>query len=199
MKLGLPWLTQIQGNVDPNQVTPTTVGGWIAQTLKVLVAGIMTAYHTEHNDDDTHKTIHASGAIFEQGRTTAAGDWIEVAPTSADFSATLPLVWLVTPAQVTTWEYMLVGHTLFLNFAITGSTESGAAGQPLTMKIPGRFTTSIEHQDFGVFEYHEGATYGVGTIIVQAGLIRLYKAARANWLGSGSLDVHGQVFFEIGG
>ncbi len=198
MKLGLPWLTQIQGNVDPNQITPTTMGGWIGQTLKVLVAGISTGYHTEHNDNDTHKTIHATGPIYEQGRTTAAGHWIAAVPAASDFSATLPLTWTVSPTQVTTWEYTLIGKTLFLNFAVTGSTEGGAAGQPLTLKIPGHFaTTEAAHQCFGLFEYQEGSTYGIGAIIVQANLIRLYKAARANWLGSGSLDVHGQVAFEI--
>lgn len=198
MKLGLPWLTQIQGNVDPNQITPTTLGGWIGQTLKILVAGVSTGYHTEHNDDDTHKTIHATGSISERGRTTAQGEWIAPAVTAADFSATSPLTWIVTPAQVTTWEYMLIGKTLFLNFAVSGSTEGGSAGQPLTMKIPGHFTTTeAGHSDYGIFEYLEGATYGIGAIVVQAGTIRLYKAARANWLGAGSVDVHGQVYFEI--
>ncbi len=188
MKIGLPWLQQLPGGA----------GGFLSKTFTVLVASLTTSFHAEHNDNDTHKTITATGTISERGRTVPLGEWIDPAITIADFAGTAPLTWAVLASQVQTWEYMLVGKTMFVNFAIAGSTEGGSAGGPLKMKIPGNFTTTTPaHQCFGVFEYKEGATYGIGAIIVQAGQINLYKAARANWLGSGALDVHGQVAFEI--
>jgi hypothetical protein len=57
---------------------PRSLAGWIALTFNELVAAITAGYHTEQNDDDTHKVVHATGAICERGRPVALGVAIEV-------------------------------------------------------------------------------------------------------------------------
>jgi hypothetical protein len=48
---------------------------YLSQGLELLGASIAAGFYKEHNQDDTHSTIHATGKIYEQGRTTAIGEW----------------------------------------------------------------------------------------------------------------------------
>lgn len=196
MKLGLPWLTQIQGDADAGS-EPTSLRGWLAQTFKVLVAGIATGYHTEHNDDDTHSTIHATGAISERDRTTPLGEWIAAPFVAADFVGTSPLTWTVSAAMVTSFRYMLIGKTLWVNIAIDGSTLGGSGASALTLKLPAHFMPLPGQQYFGACEYNEGGTSGTGVVIVQTGTIQIFKPGRVNWAPPVALNLHFQVACEI--
>lgn len=82
MKVGLSYITQIRKADDPE-----TKGGFIAQTFNQLAASIPAAYHTEHNDDDTHGNVHAlTLTVSGQPRCSAWSSALQSIP-SAVFTA----------------------------------------------------------------------------------------------------------------
>lgn len=65
MRLGLPFIAQIRAGGD-------ALGSWTAETLDAVVSAIGPAYHVEHNADDTHGNIHATGiSVSGQPRVVA--------------------------------------------------------------------------------------------------------------------------------
>jgi len=138
MKLGLAYITQIRGVEDrpggedrpaadaPGEATPgvlSVLRGFLALQLTNLVATIGAGYHTEHNLDDTHKTITASGSISEHGRRTPLGEWIPLPFSTLAFVGLGTMTWTVSPTLATI-KYMVVGKTVFLVFNIVCLTET---------------------------------------------------------------------------
>jgi hypothetical protein len=208
MKIGLSFMTQIRGGDDPaalgRQPDRSTdrlrgLAGWIAMTFNQLVGAISTAYHTEHNDDDTHKTIHASGSIAERKRTTAMGDWIAVSYLATDFTASAG-TWTVGAGDVGSFRYMLVGTTLTVAFYLE-TTSVSATPAALYLKVPGNF--KIARQIFNTFAYDDNGVLGIGVAQVAPAaptLIGLYNDVRGTALWAVAVNttaVAGQISFEV--
>lgn len=219
MKIGLPFLTQLRGAPpsDPTRTTAqdgtpvttnadgqrNTTGGWTALTLQQMVAGILAGYHTQHNDDDTHATITATGPISERGRSTALGAWLAAPYVAGNFAASGSAHWTVLPANLFTFAYTLIGTTLLVTWAIDGSALSVATAGHLTIAIPGHVTAA--RFQLGTFGYDDNGTRGTGVAVVRStsggAVIELYKDIRAAavWSLSGNLAVFGQMAFDVNG
>lgn len=91
-------------------------------------------------------TISASAGLFDQSRTTAIGEWTDVAFASGNFTASGSMTWTVQSADQITFEYMLIGHTMFLNVYLDSTTVGGTASNQLFIKIPGSFTAAKKVQ-----------------------------------------------------
>lgn len=206
MKIGLPYMTQIRGGEDTGQLVPdedqagtrTSLGGWIALTFNQLVASMTSGYHTEHNDNDTHKDIHCD-TISERSRTTPMGEWISIVVASSNFTASGAMTFTV-PVATSAYRYMLIGKTLFLKLTFGSVTVGGAADTNLRVKLPANLIVAAGIPSHTVFHYRQGATYAIGMAQAQAGnnYIELYTTALGNWaLSAADTDIRGQIAIEV--
>ncbi len=186
MNLGLAFLAQVQDS-------------YARLTFDSLLANIGAGYHTQHNTDDTHGTITATGSISEYGRTTPLGDWIEVPFNAGNYTALGTMTWTVTAAQQLRLAYYLVGKTMVLNFYINSSTLGGAANTHLYLKIPDNYLAALGNA-VGTTMVNNGTDYA-GRAISGAGSERAYIILRTanggNWDTASSASVSGQIAFDI--
>ena len=210
MNLSMPFRDQVRGlpipTASPVRGDLTTRarvsgGGWIAETFDGLRIAIGAAWHREHNADNTHKTIHATGPVYERARTVPIGEWIHQSYTSASFTASGGASWPVTADQLKVFEYMFAGNTMWVSFYIETSPIILAAPQALLLTMP--VQSSAAHQQFGTFSYDDNGTRGTGclTVIPGAGgtVINLLKDLRGatTWGISANVTVAGQFAFEV--
>jgi hypothetical protein len=202
MNFGLPFLSQIQGadeavadELDVREVFTTKLG-FIVATFRALVAGLTASYHIEHNPDDTHGTIHATGSISERGRTVALGDWQSAPFAAADYTASGAMVWTVGASNIGHVAYMLVGATLLLDFQISSSALSGSAESTLLLRLPGGFQAARDHS--ATVSYTNGSP-NIGRIRILAGesTLRLTTATESAWSLSDPVSVAGQIALEV--
>lgn len=226
MKLGLPYIAQIQGSAQAvdasgNRVPTTSADGqpdeqapavelgwrealdqrcgWIAQTCRQLVASISTGYATEHNDNDTHKDIHAD-SISERGRTVANGVWVDVPFNPANFVGSGAMT--VAVATQTTYAYMLVGKTMTVSFILAGITIGGTPDTLIMVKIPAGYV-SKRATPATFFVVDNGTlTTGWGGVQAQSSTqvpyIVVHLTSGANWQASAALtQAWGTVSFEV--
>lgn len=198
MNIGLTFLNQIQ------QGPLRLLGGWVYQSFMQMIVAVTRGYHTEHNENDTHSTIHASGSISERSRSTPQGVWIDVAYGDVTFSGGPSGSWTVSRANFVSMAYMLVGTTMVLSWEFTGTSVSGT---PSVLYfsfsdniIPTRTVNSV-------FHYNNNGTRAVGRSTmapIPAGMrglrVALYLVNLGNWAASTqATDAAGQFAFEVSG
>lgn len=138
--------------------------------------------------------LHGSTSVSERNRAKAMGEWTTFTPTQTATTGT----W--TGSTITTAQYMLVGKTIFIQFAIDAGNNSAATAE-LLIAIPGGFSAKkfvqikeIEGQDLGA------ETTGISAYAVASGTtIHFYKALGGNWAlnAANGNQVRGLIFFEI--
>lgn len=170
-----------------------------AQSLQAAEIGVMTSFHQEHNADDTHKVIHASGAIYERARTVAAmGEWIPIIFMPSLFTGNGAMTWTVTSGSVVTLAYTLIGKTMVVFFDIQSSSVAGTPNSALQMTIPGGFIAKRTVD--ALYDLRDNATRRIGFMQVIAGstLLSFQREDRANLTASATAtDVQGQFMFEV--
>lgn len=188
MNLGLSLLSQIKD-------------GYAQRTIQQLISNVGQGYHKQHNANDTHGTITASGSISERLRAVAMGAWIAVAFLATNYTAT-GTTWTVTNAQQVTLKYMLIGTTLFVTFYINTSTVGGATAN-LFLTLPLNASSTVTA--YGTCSYNDNGTYGTGVILAATGTtspqLKLMKnlGGSVNWSNSSALTIAGQIAFEVTG
>ncbi len=183
MRVGLPYLEQIR------QLVPE--GGWVSKTVSDIVAAITSGYHTQHNADDSHGTITASGSISERGRTVAMGDWSDQAFSAALFVGSGVMTWTVSSTTFGHYHYMRVGSTVWIDVRVNGAALAGTADLGLRVTLPANLLVARDYN--GAYHYINGAAAAGGVWEAVAGdtYITLYKADLSNW----TLGALGQLSF----
>lgn len=107
--------------------------------------------------------------VYEKGRTTPMGHWINVPFSALNFVASGGMVWTVTSGNVNANRYALVGKTLFWNLQISVSTLSGSPSSNLNVVLPGGLLAACDGNSFGrehnagwrinVVDWGTGASY----------------------------------------
>jgi len=171
------------------------------EALVRVVSGLNAGYGVQHNANDTHGTITATGSIAERKRTVPMGAWSNVAFSASNYTAT-GTTWTVTAAQQVTLKYTLIGTTLLVTFYINTSTVGGAtANLFLTLPLNAAATVTA----YGTCVYDDNATRGTGVILAATGTtspqLKLMKdiAGSVNWSNSAALTIAGQIAFEVSG
>lgn len=188
MNLGLSYLSQI-------------TDGFVQKTINQLITNIRAGYGKQHNADDTHGTITASGSIAERLRSVAMGAWTAVAFAAAMYTAT-GTTWTVTNTQQVTLKYMLIGTTLFVTFYINTSTVGGSTPN-LFLTLPLNAAAAVTA--YGTCAYNDNGTKGTGVIKCATGTtspqLTLMKdlAASVDWANSAALTIAGSIAFEVSG
>lgn len=174
--------------------------------IENLVSAITAGYHTQHNADDTHGTITASGSISERARTTPMGVWITLPYSGITFgSDTATATWTVTSANVQDLRYMLMGQTMTVRWSIFASAVGTAAARNVYFTLP--LGTVIPTAQYTAFPFSSNGVAGTGfASAVQRpnggpGSINLNPSVdgTVNWAISGALYVFGQIAFEVTG
>lgn len=176
--------------------------------IENAIAAITAAYHTQHNADDTHKTITATGSISERKRTTPMGVWIDLPYSGISFgSDTATATWTVPKANVDNFRYMLIGQTMTISWSLSGTTIGTTAAQGIYFTLPvGTFIQSGREVSTA-FPYNDNGTTGIGMArSIQRpnggpASIVLFKNATGSvfWTVSPALYVFGQITFEVTG
>jgi hypothetical protein len=105
--------------------------------------GAITAWQeVEHHGDGSHGAIHAesltlTGGIYRPGSAVAMGTWQDESYVPAKFTATAPLTFVPTLAQVQTNRYTRVGQTLIWHLSIDGAVIGGSGTGTLQLRLPG--------------------------------------------------------------
>lgn len=198
MNIGLTFLQQIQ------QGPLKLLGGWVYQSFMQMIVAVTKSYHVEHNEDDSHRTIHASGTISERSRATAQGVWIDVPYGNVLFAASTGAGWTVSQANVVSLAYMLVGATMTLAWNFAGTTVTATPSVLYftfsDMITPTRTVNSV-------FHYSNNGTRAIGRCSIApipAGMqglrVALYLVNLGNWAASAqNTDTTGQFSFEVSG
>jgi len=184
-----------------------------AEQFAALTQGYLSV---EHKDDGSHRNITAD-SIVTTGDITAGGDLIgeadlEIAgdgafggdlsaanltqmqtpPFSAsNFTGNGGMTWTVS--SVDTFQYCVIGNTMFVNFIISG-TVGGSLNTTLRIQIPGGYTC-VKRTLWPICT--SSATFALGAAQIAAGgtLIEC-DIIGASWV-AGTGVVYGQVFFEV--
>lgn len=172
---------------------------YVIEALTSILASVMGGYHTEHTFDDKHSTIHASGSIFERGRTTTAlGDPYTVPFTPGHFTGFGAQTWTVVAGNVTTWAYTLMGSTMTLWFDLRTTTVGGTPSAGLLIKIPDGWyaaltvTNEIRIVDNGVL------AAGFIQTTIKANQLTVFRNDAANWAASvNATSVQGMISFPV--
>jgi hypothetical protein len=143
---------------------------------------------------DRTGNIFAGAYYYELGRGYPQGYWITAPYAAGNFTVAPTGTWTVEAGDQVVLQYMLIGKTVYINFAIVGSTITSAATE-LRMVIPGGLQ-SVTHAT-GFCQFY-GTPQEVIIIIVNAGatFLSLQRQNGAAW-GNGDCTIRGQVFFEV--
>lgn len=204
MIIGLQLLPQIRGREDdgapdPGELDPVKKqGGWIAQQLSTIVASLTASYHKQHNADDTHSTITATGSITERGRALAMGEWRIVGYDATAFTGSGSLTWTVTAAQQLTFQYTLIGKTMLLAFNFSSTTVGGVADLSLRVRLPDQFSSA--HNVYNPIVLVDAGTAALGFAVSVVGVanpqLQFNRADGANF-SLGTTSVRGMVAFDV--
>ncbi len=113
--------------------------------LEKVVAAIVAAWQVEHRGDDKHGNIHAD-TVSERNRSVPIGVWIPVPYNPADYTGSGGMGWTVPLASVLTFQYMLLGDTMFVEGLWNTTTVVAPAGVDLMVKIPGGYISASRAQ-----------------------------------------------------
>lgn len=198
MNIGLTFLQQIQ------QGPVKLLGGWVYSSFMQMIVAVTKGYHTEHNEDDTHKTIHATGAISERSRSVAQGVWIDVPYGDVTFTGSTSTGWTVSRGSFISLAYMLIGTTMTLAWSFSASSVSGT---PSVLYFTFSDSITPTRTINAVHHYNNNGTRAVGRCTmapIPAGMqglrVALYLVNLGNWATSTqNTDSTGQFSFEVSG
>lgn len=207
MNTTVPTLAQISGD------NWRTDSGALRDGLDQVSSNISSAFHTEHNADNTHSTIHASGSISERKRTTPIGEWINVQSSSVVLG--IPGAgnsWVNVPKPPGTTffnlSYTLIGKSMWLNVAFPITTLTVAASTGIvTVNLPPGFRVAgvsaggvfVGRSHFGSCVILNAGTQVSGVLFASAGAtsLQVNRVDGAAYVTDANFTVEGQIFLEV--
>jgi hypothetical protein len=189
MKADATFLEQIRAEAGPGS----------AEAMKRMGAAVMSAFHQEHESDNRHKIIHATGAIFERGRTvTALGDPYSIPFTPGDFTGFGTMTWTVGATDITTWAYALSGSTMTLWFDLRATTIGGVATAAVQIKIPSGWYAALTVSNACQLLDNAVAATGYIQSTINTNQLLVFRTDLAVWTASANnTRVHGQISFPV--
>ena len=176
------------------------------KTKALLANGDKNLVVTDNTKNDVSTTAHgfcpkapndASQTLLGTGVWGNLG-WTTPAFNAADFTASGSMTWTVEAGDVMTYQYMIIGKTMWVNFRLYTTVVGGTPSANLLIKIPSGKVTQGTAEHGGVFLL-DNAAYAPCRAISQGTYIYITRSDGANFTASptGSTYVAGQIFFEI--
>lgn len=174
-------------------------GNYIVEALTTIFTSVMVGYHIEHTVDDKHSVIHATGSIFERGRTLAPlGEWIAPFHVPGNFTGFGTMTWTVPVAAAQGVFYTLIGTTMLLTIDVRNTTIGGVATAAVQVKIPeGLYAVRA---CTGFIRLLDNGVAASGYIISAANspLLSIFRVDGAAWTASAAnTTVQGQLSFDV--
>jgi len=181
---------------------------WNLSVGEAFISGGTPVYPVNDNDlcmviggpgtfDVDVTTVNADRGFNEYRRTAKLGDWIQIPYSSGNYYANGGATWSVTAAQQVTLQYSFVGHTVKVNFVITGSSLTAGATQLVIAMPAGTYpasqlvaTTCCVNDGTAQVGYVQAVTGG--TVGIEIGKIN--GAAFA----AGAFSCYGSIEWNIG-
>lgn len=129
----------------------------------------------------------------------SVGKWIDVPYAASNFSGTGTMVWTVTSGNQASYAYMVLGRTVFVQLNLTGTTVSGAPGQPFNVTLPAGVTPIRAVETVG-YSIDAGLTGQPVRIRLAAGDPKFYlsRVDFANWaISAGLTNLSMEFFYQI--
>jgi hypothetical protein len=143
-------------------------------------------------------TVDSTLGFFERGRSTAMGEWQNVAFNASNFFAAGAMTWTVASGDQVTFKYTnLIGKTLGITFDLAVTSVGGVVGTDLQMTIPGGFLPAV--QSVHPIVIRDNGVADSGWAVAQAGVSYLIIRKRdfSNWTASANNTyVEGTIFLE---
>ena len=142
--------------------------------------------------------IEAARGFRERHRAFNLGEWTTPPFTADHFSGTGAMTWSVTAENLETYAFTLIGKTMTVSWAITGSAIAGRVDKALRVVIPGGYIPN--HRVSVPIAVRCNGTHSIGVADVSANRpdIRIYPTAdRFTNFSAGTADICGQITFEI--
>jgi hypothetical protein len=127
-------------------------------------------------------TVRKDGAIYERGRTTPLGEWIDVSFSEGNFTANGSMTWTVASGEQYAYAYTLIGKTMVLNVKIHGADIGGTANNELRVAIPGSFTAALVTQALCWHGYDAGYIYGTCEVATSGTYVAIKKYDTSNFV-----------------
>lgn len=182
-------------NVPNGSLTFTLTNGVNTHTV-TFGAGILGL--TSSNSITAGAFVVATSGFLERSRSTAVGEWITYTYNGGNFSASAGS-WTVDVGDYSVFRYMLVGKTLWVNFALITTSVSNA-GVSLRFALPGGFTCATATQQFVRVSDAGGAlTTGLLVAAAASALVDIYATVAAGGFGIAvnNTTVVGMVAIEV--
>lgn len=138
------------------------------------------------------------GPIFERGRAVAQGEWVPVTYANTNFTASGGVAWDVGSADHVTFQYMLIGKTMFVDVYLDSTSVVGPTAVSLFIAIPGGFLPAVKKQQATTaFDNGTGIT-AYSRVTVANNKIEVGKSDGTTWTGStNNTFIRVSMFFEI--
>ena len=175
-------------------------GGFLVDELETAYGLIVGGYNTQHNSDDTHGTITASGPISERGRTTPMGEWTDIPLAASQFTGAGTMTWTVPDSTSYKLSYTLIGNTMTLGFVLLNTTVGVGGSTPLRIKLP-LGLLGVRYTDCLYYYSDNGGAYtvGIAETTLNVPYLDLYQVPTGTlWTASTALtSVRGTATFEV--
>ena len=144
-------------------------------------------------------TVSASAGVFDQGRSTAMGEWQSVTYNSGNFTANGSMTWTVDSGDQVAYRYMLIGHTMWLAFTLNGTSVGGTLNSELHVAIPGGFSNASAATLAAVRSFDNGTdTVGFCGAVLSATYVRCWRGGFTNWATStNNTSLQAFLTFEV--
>lgn len=142
---------------------PTSLGlGGIGQTVDAIYT----------------KDLDVSNGLTERSRTAKMGEWTAVAFSAGNYSADTGS-WTVASGDITAdLAYMIIGKTMFLNFAVILTSTSGSPNYlKITLPASATVATGRRYDSVSVTYTSDASTYESAKVLANTGdaFIRIYR------------------------
>jgi hypothetical protein len=143
-------------------------------------------------------TVTATGGFCDLARTTPMGDWTSVAYDSANFLGD-GTTWTVESGDVTTYAYMIIGHTMFVMVLLSSTALDNSNSWHLKIKVPAGKTISKWVRRTCVQAWNNGGWFNttVSTDNGDTWMLVFRDDDHATQWSSGAAHVRFNTFFEI--
>jgi len=130
------------------------------------------------------KSCQVTDGYLERSRTVRMGEWTSVSFSAGNFTANGSMTWTVASGDQITYQYMLIGKTLFVNAVIDTSTVGGTPNIVLQLAVPGGFTAAKKAQASCVLFDNGVAALGFSQVLASGTLIQIGRADGSNLAAS---------------
>lgn len=145
-------------------------------------------------------TLSLSDGIFGYARSVKQGEWTSVPYSAGNFTGNAAMTWTVDSGDQTTYAYMLIGHTMFLDAYLDTTSVGGTPDNTLQLAIPGGCTATKTMQGLALGFDNNVSTSTFNRVFAGGTVVGIGKASATNWsAATNTTYIRVHFSFEVSG